>query len=249
MWQLVLIQGVTFILIIIFLRLLFHKHLSFALKRLQELHNQNLEKEAVLNRELERAKLEREAEAEKGRQEAQKLKDAAKEEAEKIKAQALAQSKQGIDKTIQEAKEECERLKRQAIVEIEESGVSLASGIIKEIFSEAARQELQRELIDELIAELRKIDKEKMKVEVKKVEIVSSFPLLDKQKDAIRQILSGAIGSQIELAERVDPAVISGLIINLGGRILDGSLQNKLSKVIPYIKKERDSNSTNHSSK
>jgi F0F1-type ATP synthase delta subunit len=108
--------------------------------------------------------------------------------------------------------------------------------MIRDIFSQKARQELERELVDELIIELRKIDKEKLKVETKKAEVTSSYPLLDNQKNSIREILRDVMGYSVELEEKTDASIISGLVINLGGLILDGSLQNKLRKIIPYLK-------------
>lgn len=237
-WELILIQAITFIAIILFLRLLFYRQLSVALKRLQELHRQNLEKEVALNKELERAKEQRQLEMEKGKEEAKKLKDAARQEAERIREQMLAEAKERTDALLKEGRLECERLKHEAISHIEESSVNLATGLIKEIFSEDSKQELEKELVDELIGDLRNIEKEKLKVEIKKAEITSSYPLLDNQKNAVKEILQEAIGHPIQLEEKVDTSIISGLVINLGGLILDGSLQSKLRKMMPYLRKE-----------
>lgn len=237
LWQLILMQIGVLGIILIFLYLLYRRQLSFALKRLQELHRQNLEKEVALNKELERAKLERRAEMERGIEEAKKLKDSAREEAEKIREQLLLKARQEVDTLLAEAAREREALKHQVFSQVEESSVSLACAMLREIFSEEARRELEKELVDELIQELRKVNKEKLKVEVKKAEVVSSYPLLDNQKNAIREIIQNAIGHHIQLEERTDNAIISGLIINLGGLVLDGSLQNKLRKIIPYLRK------------
>lgn len=237
LWQLILIQVITFAVIIIFLRMLFYRHLSTALKRLQELYRQNLEREVALNKELERARGERLAEIEKGREEAKKLREASRQEVEKLREQMLMETKQEAERTLVEANQECSRLKHEAVAQIEESSLNLACAMLREIFSEKARQELQKELVDELIEELRKIEKGKLKVETKRAEVISSYPLLDIQKNAIITILQDTIGSHLELEEKTDAAIISGLVINLGGLILDGSLQNKLRKIIPYLKK------------
>jgi F0F1-type ATP synthase delta subunit len=235
-WQLILIQAITALGIFIFLRLLFSRDLSAALKRLQELQRQNIEKEIALNKELELAKQNRQSEIERGRDEAKKLKDLARADIEKSKEQMLLKAKQEADAFLTHAAQERELLKQQLSLQIEEVGVNLALGMIRDIFSQEARQELQRELVDELIIELRKIDKEKLKVETKKAEVTSSYPLLDNQKNGIREILRDVMGYSVELEEKTDASIISGLVINLGGLILDGSLQNKLRKIIPYLK-------------
>jgi len=238
LWQLILIQVVTFIAIIIFLRLLFYRHLSIALKRLQQLHQQNLEKEVALTKELERAKLERQEEVERGRREANILRDKAREEAEKLKEQILLKARQDAETLLKEASKETEVLKYKVLSELEESSVNLAMGLVREIFKPQARQELQRELVDELIEELRKIEKERLKVKTKKVEVISSYPLLDNQRNAIKEIIENVIGYSLQLEEKIDTSIISGLIINLGDLVLDGSLSNKLRKVIPYLREK-----------
>jgi F0F1-type ATP synthase delta subunit len=235
-WQLILIQAITALGIFIFLRLLFSHDLSAALKRLQELQRQNIEKEIALNKELELAKQNRQSEIERGKDEAKKLKDLARADIEKSKEQVLLKAKQEAGAFLTHAAQERELLKHQLSLQIEEVGVNLALGMIRDIFSQEARQELQRELVDELIIELRKIDKEKLKVETKKAEVTSSYPLLDNQKNGIREILRDVMGCSVELEEKTDASIISGLVINLGGLVLDGSLQNKLRKIIPYLK-------------
>jgi F0F1-type ATP synthase membrane subunit b/b' len=238
-WQLALIQIITFVVIILFLRMLFYRQVQTALRRLQELNSKNLEKEVALNKELERAKGERQLEIEKGKEEARKIRDAAREEVGVEKEQIILEAKRQAEQILKQASLECERLKREAVSQIEESSVTLASGLIREIFSEKSKQALQKELVDELIEELRKTEKEKIKVDFKTAEITSSSPLLDSQKYNLRDILQTVVGHHVDLEEKTDTAIISGLIINLGGLVLDGSLQNKLRKIIPYLREQK----------
>ena len=238
-WQLILIQAITFLVIIIFLRLLFYQHLSFALKRLKQLQQENLEREITLNKELERAKQEREMEVEKGKEESKRLRESARQEAEKIKSEAALKSKQDADRIMQEASSERERLKKEAHSEIEESGIELAKGLIREIFSTEGKQVLHHKFVDELIDELGRIERERFKIETEKAQVISAYHLTDTQKTAIKDTLSDKLGRKIELEEKLDESIISGLIINLSSLVLDGSLQNKLRKLIPYLREER----------
>lgn len=238
-WQLAVIAIVFFVVILaciyFVLRTIFSHHLTSGLKRMQDLHSQNLEREVSLNKELERAIHERQAEIAKGKEEADKLKAQARLDAEKVRTQILAEAGREKENALKEAKQECERLKKEALSTIEESGIKIAGTIIQGIFSDKARQELGRELVDELIEELRKVDKEKLKVKTKKAEITSSYPLLENQKKAIKDILQGVVGNDVQIEEKVDPAIISGLLINLGGVMLDGSLSNKMRKAISSL--------------
>lgn len=238
-WPLILIQVITFVVIIIFLRLFFYRHLSFALRRLQQLHQQNLDKEVALNKELERAKQERKLEVDKGREEAKRLKEFAQIETEKIRQEAVLKAGQEAGRILQDANIEKERLKKEATAQIEESAVSLATEMIRQLFSKKLIEALHLKLVDELIEELRKLDKKQFQVKVNKIQIVTSCPLLDNQKAAIGNILFDKAGHQAELEEKIDEAIISGLIINLGSLVLDGSLSNKLRKIIPYLKENK----------
>jgi F0F1-type ATP synthase delta subunit len=60
---------------------------------------------------------------------------------------------------------------------------------------------------------------------------------LDKQKSTIQDILFDKTTYKAEFEEKIDEAIISGLVIDLGSLVLDGSLSNKLRKIIPYLKK------------
>lgn len=235
-WQLALIQIITFVVIILFLRVLFYRQVQSALKRLQELNSKNLEKEVALNKELERARQERQLEIEKGKEEARKIRETAREEVGVEKEQVILEARRQAEQILKEASLECDRFKFEAKSQVEESSVTLACSLIREIFSEKSKQALQKELVDELIEELRKVEKERIKVDFNKAEITTSFPLLDSQKYNVRDILQTAVGHHVDLEEKTDVAIISGLIINLGGLVLDGSLQNKLRKILPYLK-------------
>jgi F-type H+-transporting ATPase subunit delta len=56
-------------------------------------------------------------------------------------------------------------------------------------------------------------------------EVVSAVPL----KDAQRQALAGALGGSVELRSRVDPGLVGGLLVRVGGTTYDGSVRTRLA--------------------
>lgn len=218
--------------VIIFLKFIFGKYLSSALTRMQDLQARNLQKEVSLNKEMERAIQYRQSEIAKGREEADKLKAQARDEAVRMKDQFLAQAKQEAEAAFSEAKQAGERLKQEVISAGRQQALNMAEEVIRGIFSGNARQALNRELVDELIEGISRIDKSKLKTDAKKAEVTSASPLSDTQKGALRKELSGIAGHEIELTEKIDESLISGLIINLGGVVLDGSLSSKMRKIL-----------------
>lgn len=60
-------------------------------------------------------------------------------------------------------------------------------------------------------------------------------------KDAHVEALKGALaeltgGKEVEIAVKVDPAIIGGLIVQLGSRMVDGSLRTKLNSLRTRMK-------------
>ena len=65
----------------------------------------------------------------------------------------------------------------------------------------------------------------------KAVQVVAAQPLSDKEQAAIRTRLEQVTRGQVDLAVRVDPAVISGLEIRFGSRVYDGTVRGYLERL------------------
>ena len=72
---------------------------------------------------------------------------------------------------------------------------------------------------------------------IARAEVTVAEPLKDAHllalKDALAQV-SG--GRSIELAVKIDPAIIGGLVVKLGSRMVDGSLRTKLNSIRTRMK-------------
>lgn len=237
-WQLILIQTVTFIFIVLFLRWLLSSHIGRALKRLQRLTQENLEKRKALKEELEMAKREIAVEIERGRNEARNIKEQAREEAEKAREEILNKAKKESKRLINEAIRDIQRKKSELTLEMQGKAMYLATDMVKYIFTEQGRESLHFQLIDELIFEIEKLEKEKIKAEGNQAEIICAFVLPDKQKKRLKEVLSSKLNKDIVLAEKVDKEVIAGLVVKLRGFAIDGSIKNKLKRILVTMKEE-----------
>jgi F-type H+-transporting ATPase subunit delta len=59
-------------------------------------------------------------------------------------------------------------------------------------------------------------------------EAVSAQPLDEAQIGALKAALQQATGNAVELKARVDPGVLGGLVVTMGGRTYDGSVRAQL---------------------
>ena len=237
-WQLILIQIATFVIIVLSLRWLLYSHISRALSKLHKLNQQNLAKEKALKEELARAKKQAEGEIARGRIEAGTIKERLKTESENESAKIIENARKEAKRIVDEGVIENQRKIGDMVSQMQEKTVYLAADIIKYIFTQDIQKTLQGQLIDELIDEINKVSPDKLKVENHSIDIISAFDLDNKQKARIKDILSFKLGKEVSLTSRQDESIVAGIVLRSGGFIIDGSIKNKLKKILPIIKEQ-----------
>jgi F-type H+-transporting ATPase subunit delta len=70
-------------------------------------------------------------------------------------------------------------------------------------------------------------------------ELVSSAPLDAAQLDRVRGALTRRLGREIDLAVRVDPELVGGLVARVGDLVFDGSLRSQLAQLRAQLTGER----------
>ena len=61
--------------------------------------------------------------------------------------------------------------------------------------------------------------------------VTAATKLTETQITALKQALKAALGKDVMLEERVDPALIGGLVVKVGSRMVDTSLRTKLNSL------------------
>lgn len=62
-------------------------------------------------------------------------------------------------------------------------------------------------------------------------EVTSAEPLTEAQTTSLKDALKAQIGKDVTLSASVDPALIGGLIVKVGSRMVDTSLRSKLNSL------------------
>jgi len=62
-----------------------------------------------------------------------------------------------------------------------------------------------------------------------RVEIVSALPLTEAETALLTEKLAADYGSGLEFQYHVDPAILGGLIVRVGDRLIDGSVASRLA--------------------
>ncbi len=234
--QLIIIQVVTFISRIIFLLILCHFQLDSSLKRLKRLYEENLTKEEELKKRIEEIGDGREKELMKTRELAATIIKDAKGKAEKAEQDGVIKAKEEAKRMLNHAEGESEKMKDNVMGHAHEKAIELSVEMLKATFTGQGKEALQHELLSELIDEISKIAKDKFTVKTKRVTILSAQALKTDEKTKLAQILKEKMGGAVDIDESVDKDIIAGLIIKIGSLTIDGSIRNKLRKVIPYLR-------------
>lgn len=67
-------------------------------------------------------------------------------------------------------------------------------------------------------------------------DVVSAFPLKDDQMQALKSTLKSTVGKDVQVSVKVDPALLGGLVVKIGSRMIDSSLRTKLNSLKTRMK-------------
>jgi len=70
-------------------------------------------------------------------------------------------------------------------------------------------------------------------------EVTVAERLKDEHAEALRAALKSVSGKDVDLAVKIDPAIIGGLVVKLGSRMVDTSLRTKLNAIKHAMKEAR----------
>jgi F-type H+-transporting ATPase subunit delta len=69
---------------------------------------------------------------------------------------------------------------------------------------------------------------------VKAADVVTAVSIDDKEKNKLAAQLGELVQAKVEVTSQVDPAILGGVVVRVGGKLLDGSTRSKLT----VLKKE-----------
>jgi len=60
---------------------------------------------------------------------------------------------------------------------------------------------------------------------------VTAVPLDSKVADDLKARLSKSLNKQVELENQIDPSILGGIVLNIDGKVLDGSVKQQLERL------------------
>lgn len=90
-------------------------------------------------------------------------------------------------------------------------------------------------VLSRIVAELRRLIEQLEGIE--RVEVVVPMPLSGTQRDLLKVIIERQTGKKAEIEEKVDPAVLGGMVVKIGDTVYDGSVRTQIFNIRENLRK------------
>jgi len=195
----------------------------------QGLEDARVASEARANAELEATKIIAEAQN-KANQVVRESTDRAETAALEIRAAAEAEATKEREAALAEVQDERDRMLGDLRTQI----AALAIAASQKLVGESLDEKRQHALINEFFSGVRAgnvVVLEGVKLSGASAEVTSALPLSAEEIDSVKNDLLSKVGSQATVSFRVDPSILGGLVIRVGGKVLDASVAGQLESL------------------
>jgi len=229
-----LVQILNFLIILVVLRVWVYKPVLGLLEKRKEAIAQGLEDarvaaEARANAEEKAKEIIAEAQV-KANETVREATERADAVAKEIREEAEAEAVKIRENAVAEAKHERDRILADARGQI----AALAMAATQKLIGEVLDEKRQRTLIDEFFSGVKSgkvVLMESADVAGDAAEVTSALPLNAEEEEIIKKDILSKIGKQASVTFRVDPAILGGLVIRVGDKVLDGSVAGQLEEL------------------
>lgn len=154
----------------------------------------------------------------------------AETQGKEVIAAAESEAAKKREETLAEVESERERI----LGELRGQVGTLAIAAAQKLINASLDEQRQRVLIDEFFSGVKSgqvVVLEGQQVSGASAEVTSALPLTDAEKAAVKQDVLAQVGDQATVTFRVDPAILGGLIVRVGDKVLDGSVSGQLESM------------------
>ncbi len=166
------------------------------------------------------------------RADAQKMVAEMTANAEKNAAAIMAKADEDAGKIRATAQEEAETERNRALADLRSQVVTLSMAAANKLIGESMDEKRQRALVDEFFSGVKSGKVVLLEPGVGgagKAEVTSALPLSPDEQATIKSDLTGRGASQV--AFKVDPKILGGLVVRVGDRVVDASVSGQLESL------------------
>jgi F-type H+-transporting ATPase subunit b len=161
------------------------------------------------------------------------------ERAETASREVLARTEVEASKAREAALAEAAMERDRILADLRGQVAALAMAATQKLIGEALDEKRQHALIDEFFSGVQAgkvIVLENASLSGASAEITSALPLTPAEQETVKKDVLTKIGSQATVTFRVDPAILGGLVVRVGDKVLDGSVSGQLETLRQSLK-------------
>lgn len=195
----------------------------------QGLEDARVASEARANAEQEAAKIVAEAQN-KANQVVRESTERAETAALEIRANAEAEATKEREAALADVQLERDRM----LGDLRSQIAALAIAAAQKLVGESLDEKRQHALIDEFFSGVRAgnvVVLEGASMTGSSAEVTSALPLSGKEMEAVKKDILSKVGSEATVSFHVDPNILGGLVIRVGGKVLDASVAGQLESL------------------
>lgn len=226
-----LVQIFNFAILFVILRAWVYKPILGLLERRRAAIAQGLEDARVAAEARENAEQDAEKILAEAQSRASEIVREATERAEEQAREITAEAEEEAAERRREALEDAEQEKERILADLRGQVASLAMAAAQKLIGDSLDQQRQRALIDQFFSGVKSgkvtvLEGERMAGQ--SAEVTSALPLTDEEKEAVKSDILAKISEPATVTFRTDPAILGGLVIRVGDKVLDGSVAGRL---------------------
>lgn len=154
--------------------------------------------------------------------------------AEVLQKEIVSEAKVGIDKERENALSEVEEERVRLLSEMRGDVSAIAIAAAQKLIGEALDEKRQRTLLAEFFSGVK--DGKVVVIEGQTLtgvaaEVTSALPLTTEEQTSVKKDVLSKIGDNANISFKVDPAILGGLVVKIGDRVVDGSVAGQLSNL------------------
>jgi F-type H+-transporting ATPase subunit b len=168
----------------------------------------------------------------------QKVREAT-ERAEGAARDVMAQAESAAAKVREDALSEAAQERDRILSDVRGQIAALAMAATQRLIGEALDEKRQHSLIEEFFSGVksgRVVVLEDASLSGASAEVTSALPLTSEEQESVKRDILSKTGSQATVTFRVDPAILGGLVVRVGDKVLDGSVAGQLNNLSQTIR-------------
>jgi len=144
-----------------------------------------------------------------------------------VKAAVEAEAAKAREAAVADAQVERDRI----LGDMRSQVAALAMAAAQKLIGETLDEKRQRTLINDFFSGVKagKVEVlEGVSLSGTSAEVTSALPLTPEEMETVKKEILSKMGSQAAVSFRVDPSILGGLVVRVGGKVLDASVSGQL---------------------